>query len=932
MKKLHTEKIHLKIIHALIFAIKAFVSLFIAGIILFFLLIAIFSIGLPNVKDVQSLSPTLSTEIFDRNGVSLYSIFGEENRKYTDYEKISPYVVNATISIEDESFWNHKGFDMGGIAQAILHEFTGLGAQRGGSTLTQQYVKNFFLSRERSYTRKLKELILAVRLEQYYPKQKILELYLNQIPYGNNAYGIGKAAEIYFNKTPDQLTLGESALLASLPQLPSYYNPYGEHKLSTLTKIFTPEEIENRNIKTEADLKDNEFNRGLIGKTYDLDATHKLYVQGRADIILRRMVELGYITPFEKNAAWQETQKIAFNPMKNIIKAPHFVFYVKELLEQKYGKEIMEQSGLKVYTTLDWTIQEAAEKAIDARAKDNEKLKVSNSALIATDPKKGQILAMVGSRDYFNDDIDGKVNVATHKRLPGSSFKPIVYAQAFLNRYSPSTVLYDVPTKIGPDKPSNFDGKWMGPVSIRQALGKSRNIPAIKAYFLAGEQKQIIDLATQLGITTLDQNHDYGYPLAIGAGEVTMMEMATAYGTFATGGYRQDLYPILKIENAKGDIIEEWKDKEPKEALDTQVAYLINSILSDRSVNVGTNLNIDGHVNAAKTGTSTNKTKSKGTAYPVDLWTIGYTPSYVVAVWSGNSDGSATSYSADGYTVSAPIWKEVMSFILKDKTDEQFLPPSGIKHVAISTLSGLLPSNQTPSNKIKNEIFASFAVPTEIDNSIYELEVDTKTNKIATEFCPKEIVEKRLFQSHKDPISNPAWEQGIQDWIAIMQKNPADPSLNLPPPTDPNAPVPEAPTDPAAPQAPTVLSTPPTETCDVHTITSENRKPTVSILYPTAYSEVSGNIDIEISYTAPLGVDVIEYYFDGMLRRADTMGANRISLKVPKYSNPGEKYLISVKVHDKLGYTAESAVEIRLKGEAPNVIFPQPEPIPLFNP
>ncbi|MBI5152631.1 penicillin-binding protein [Candidatus Peregrinibacteria bacterium] len=865
--------------------ISVFTALLIGGTILFFLLIAVFSIGLPDVADVQNLSPTLSTEIFDRNGTSLYTIYGEENRKYVDYDKISPYVIDATIAVEDEHFWEHKGFDVGGIAQAIFHELTGIGAQRGGSTITQQYVKNVFLSPKRSYTRKIKELILSVRLEQHYPKQKILEFYLNQIPYGNNAYGVGKAAEIYFSKTPAELNLGEAAILTSLPQAPSYYNPYSTHKYSSLTKTFTVKELTNRDIQKESDLEDSEFSRGLIGKLYILDDKHKVYVQGRTDIVLRRMRDLGYINEAEKNEAWQQTQKTEFTPLRKSIRSPHFIFYVKELLEQKYGKEIMERGGLKVYTTLDWNLQEQAEKIIADRAENNEKTyKTTNSAAIVIDPKQGQILAMIGSADYFNDDIDGKVNVVIRPRLPGSSFKPIVYSQVFLNRYTPATVLYDTPVKLGPDEPQDFDGKFMGPLPIRMALGKSRNIPAVKAYFLAGEQKQIIDLAAKMGITTLDQNHDYGYPLAIGAGEVKLIDMATAFGVFANSGKRQDLYPILKIENAKGDIIEEWKDREPIEVLDPQAAYLITNILSDQSVNIGERLNISNHTVAAKTGTSTNKTKAKGKAYPVDLWTIGYTPSYVVGVWSGNSDGSATSYNADGYNVSAPIWKEIFTYLLKDKPNEQFPVPEGIKHVSVSTLTGLLPSDKTSPDKIRDEVFASFSIPTEIENSTYELEIDARTNKIATPYCPKEFIIKKTFQNHSDPIQNTAWQAGIQKWLE-MNKDTAD-----------------------------VYGIAPTETCSLHTAETAQKQPTITILAPSAYSEIGNeNIDVLVSYSAVLGLEKIDYYFDGRVKYSDSSGTNRITMKVPRYAESGKKYLMSAKIYDKAGYTTEYAIEVKVR-------------------
>ncbi|MDD3861969.1 MAG: transglycosylase domain-containing protein, partial [Candidatus Gracilibacteria bacterium] len=643
-------------------AIVLAVGGFLFGIILVTSMIAILSIGLPDVTDLEKINAAQSTEIFDKNGDLLYTIHGEENRQSVKYDNISQYLVDATLAIEDDSFWEHKGFDFWALGKVALHEVFGIGAARGGSTITQQYVKNTFLSRERSYVRKAKELILAIRVEKEFSKQEILELYLNRIPYGNNAYGCEKAAEIYFGKSAKDLTLEESAILASLPQAPSRLNPYGENKYSHLLKEFSEEELIYRKINDESDLKTEEYIRGLIGQRVSISPDKKIYIQGRTDLVLRRMFELGKITTEERQDALNKLQVATFTKHRESIKAPHFVFYIKQILENKYGKDMAERGGLKVYTTLDPDVQFIAEQAIKEQGEISEKSHGTNNiAAMTVNVKTGEILAMVGSKDYFNEEIDGNVNVLLRPRQPGSSFKPIVYALAFVEGYGPGSVIYDVPTKIGPDKPMNFDGKWSGQISMRTALGKSRNIPAIKTYFLAKQQNPIIDFAVSLGITNLKKEHSYGYPLALGAGEIPPIQMLSAYATFANNGKKPEFNGILKVTNANGDILEELRPKEFEEVMDPQIAYLINSILSDQNASVGPRLFVSGKTNAAKTGTSTKENKKEAggkSVSPSDCWTIGYTPDIATVVWAGNTDGTGLAYSADGYNIAAPVFNK----------------------------------------------------------------------------------------------------------------------------------------------------------------------------------------------------------------------------------------------------------------------------------
>lgn len=897
--------------------------------------IAILSITLPDVTDLDKLSSALSTEIYDRNGKLIYTVHGDENREYVKYDEIAPTLINATIAIEDDQFWDHNGFDFSGIVAAGLHEVFGIGGARGGSTITQQYIKNTFLSPEKTYTRKLKELILAIKLEGHYDKKEIIELYLNKIPYSNNAFGIQKAAETYFNKSAKDLTLAESAILAGIPQAPSYYNPLGEHAQSRLVKSFTTEELKSRNIKSENDFKEDETIFGLIGhyvtltgesenseaiepnkeSTAEKEAAPKeftvpensIYIKGRADLVLERMNSIGSITKEEMLQAQKEIQTIEIQKNSDTVKHYHFVFYVKQILEEKYGKEIVEQGGLKVYTTIDSELQDKAEVIVKERAEINKKnFNAENASLIAVNPKNGQIMVMVGSADANNDEIEGKVNIAVRKRQPGSSFKPFSYALSFYNGYGPASVVYDVATKIGPDNPQNFDGQYQGPMSMRRALAQSRNIPAIKAYFLAGEQDALIDFVAKLGINTLDKNISYGYPLAIGAGEVRPIDMTTAFGTFANGGKKNDPVAILKVENSNGDILEEWKDSDIKndEVLDPQVAFLINDILSENGIKLGSNLIIDGHTTANKTGTSTDKNKQEGAVRPRDLWTIGYTPSLVTVVWAGNNNPSEKpiNYNADGYTTAGAIWKNFMKEALKDQPNEAFPVPEGIKYVAVSKANGKLPGPNTPADMIVTEKFASFGVPTEVDDSFVSYNVDKISGQIVGEGCPKDMVEQRSFITHKAIVDRENWQAGINAWVEGMRKRAEE----------------------SGEGTGIFYTLPPTEECKAPTDEEKIRLPEVEITSPDNFSEVApGKLDVSISTIVPNDIYEVYFYFDDQMQYSTKEAPYVGKLRISETHTEGSSHSIRVKLYDKKGYYTESTIAVKI-GSGGDIIAEDP--------
>lgn len=893
-----------------IWTLTGLVGLICLGIITFAGAIAILSIGLPDVTSLENLNAAQSTEIFDRDGNLLYTIHGEENREYVAMDKISQSLIDATVAIEDGSFWEHGGFDIWAIAKAAIYQIFSIGSPRGGSTITQQYIKNTFLSSERSYTRKAKELILSVRLERAYDKKKIMELYLNRIPYGNNAYGAQKASEIYFNKDAKDLTLGESAILAALPQAPTRYNPYGNNKYSHLLKKFTEDELFYRNIKTEKDLQIEEYARGLIGKHIELGDGETIYIPGRSDFVLKRMFELEMITADQRQTALNEIQKIEFNNYKEYIKHAHFVLYIKELLEERYGKDVVEQGGLKVYTTLDGKLQEYAEKVAQEKGDAAVKQYGSNNVAILTiNAKTGEILAMVGSRDYDNEEIDGNVNVVLRPRQPGSSFKPIVYSQLFYNGFGPGSVIEDVPTKVGNDKPSNFDGKFQGQLSIRRALGQSRNIPAIKAYFVAGEQDLIIDLAIKMGITTLDKKHSYGYPLAIGAGEIPLIEMVTAYGVFANNGKKPELAPILKVENANGDILEEKKSKEFEEVLDPQIAYLINNILSDQSIAIGTKMFVNGKINAAKTGTSTKENKKEAAGKqvrPMDGWIIGYTPTIVTGVWIGNTDGSGLGFTADGYNTAAPIFKDVMTKALEKMAAEPFPEPEGIKHIEISRASGKLPSADTPSSMITTEIFTSAGMPTEVEKIFFKVNIDKISGLLATEFTPPDAIKEITFQNYEPIADMFNWKQELLNFYKTKAEKGELVDFGTDGQTNEGIPNPDATNEIRA-------GLPPTEYDNIHTAETAKNAPTINIVFPGAQTEIpTGNIKVGIQFKALNGIEKVEYYLDDDKKFFTTSSPYIGNILLPKSLKEGSSHLIVAKIIDKLGYSSQSAVEIKI--------------------
>lgn len=634
-----------KVRHYASLALIGFLGVVFLGLLFFFAVTR----NLPDANLLTDRQILQSTKIYDRTGEKLlYEIHGEEKRTAIPFEEIPDYVKQATIAIEDEAFYEHAAVDIWGIIRAVWVNLKHGRISQGGSTITQQLAKKAFLSDERTITRKAKELILAIQLEKKYTKDEILGLYLNQVPYGGNAYGIEAAAQTFFGKSAKEVTLAEAATLASLPNAPSYYSPWGSHVEELLA---------------------------------------------RKDFVLEKMFQLGYIDEEERDRA--KGQELEFEPQATTIIAPHFVIAVQDYLNNRYGEDFVRTAGLRVITTLDASFQETAERVVREGAERNTELyQGKNAALVAENPTTGEILAMVGSKDYFDIENDGNFNVATQGlRQPGSALKPFVYLTAFQAGLTPDTVVFDLPTEFAannPDcplivnfaapenkecyHPENFDGRFRGPTSLREGLAQSINIPAIKTLYIAGIDSVLKNI-TKFGITTLTERSRYGLSLVLGGGEVTLAELVGAYSVLANDGERVPPTIVLEVTQSDGrggERILERFTPEPERVVDAQPVRLINDILAtpeNRAPLFESSLNLTifpGYDVALKTGT-TNDYR--------DAWSLGYSPNLVVGVWAGNNDNTPMQRRGGSILAAVPIWSAFMKEALASTT-QSFFPPA----------------------------------------------------------------------------------------------------------------------------------------------------------------------------------------------------------------------------------------------------------------
>jgi len=709
-----------------------------------FLTIALF-IGLPLLSlslpspDKIVRTQGFSTQIMDRNGQVLYNVYANQNRTPENIADIPIYLREATISIEDKNFYTHGGFDPLGMLRGFLRIFT-TGRAEGGSTLTQQLVKNALLTNDRTIIRKIKEFVLSVEIERKYSKDQILQMYLNEVPYGGTAWGVGAAAETYFGKDVKDLGLTESAILAGMPQSPSTYSPYS--------------------------------------------ATPKAYIQRTKDV-LRRMREDGFITSDQEKSADSQLSSISFQPRGAGFKAPHFVQYVEKILETTYGQAAVEQGGLQVTTTLDLALQEKAQQAVTDEIAKVEKQHITNGAAVVLNPETGEIMAMVGSKNFSDPNYDGQVNVTTSLRQPGSSFKPFTYVTAFKKGFTAATLLMDVPTTfpggIGqPDyNPVNYDGKFVGPIQVRYALANSRNVPAVKMLAMTGI-KDVLQTATDMGITTLPPTLDtlkrVGLSLTLGGGEVRLLDMADAYSAFVNKGQRVDPVAILKVTDVNGKTLEDNHPQKGKNVLREEQAFIIDSILSDnnaRSATFGVNSLLNVANVMVKTGTTNDKR---------DNWTIGGNDNAMVGVWVGNNDNSPMLNVASGISGASPIWHDIILQALKGKPQVTFTKPDGVSQVDVDSVSGFPAHDGFPS---RSEFFVKGTEPVGPDTTHLFLKVCRSDGKLAnpSDIAANNYDSKEFFQFvEQDPTAAAGgpnkWQEGILNWL----NGQSDPRYH--PPTD----------------------------------------------------------------------------------------------------------------------------------------------------
>jgi len=672
-----------------------------------------YSRDLPTPGKLVTSRYTDATRIFDRNGELLYSVYQDQNRTYVKLPEIPKKLQQATISIEDKDFYKNNGFSPISYLRVARDALLGRGLS-GGSTITQQLVKNVLLTNERSISRKIKELILAIQVNQKYSKDEILEMYLNNIPYGGTAIGVEAASQQYFGKKSKDLDLAECAFLAGLPQSPTVYAPFN-------------------------------------GNKYYID---------RTQAVLEQMVANNYISQSNSNDALNEIKNYKFTQRDEAIKAPHFVMYIRQILAKQFGEQAVAAGGLQVTTSLDYNIQQKAEQIVKDEIAKLKVYKVSNGAAVVRDPKTGEVLAMVGSTDYFDKSNDGNFNAALANRQPGSSLKPIMYATSFEHGYTPSTVVMDTKTdfptadpKTPTYTPVDYEGTYAGPVQIRFALGNSLNIPAVKMLARVGI-KPVMQQGYDMGISSWNPTQQtlsqVGLSLVLGGRETTLLDETTAYGVFATGGMRHDPVSILKVTDPKGNVLYQYHPDSGIRVLSAEISFLISHILLDnnaRTMAFGPNsyLVIPGKTVSVKTGTTDEKR---------DNWTIGYNPSYVVGVWVGNNDNTPMNpIIASGVTGASPIWNKIMASVLKGKPDEQPQKPDDIIAMQIDSLAGGLPHGGQPT---RSEYFIKGTEPT-AESPIYK---------------SKDGQQYIIFQED-DPVSTDGqnrWQKGIDDWVEANHK------------------------------------------------------------------------------------------------------------------------------------------------------------------
>lgn len=836
----------------------AFLGCVVLGIISFFGIFAWYSRDLPKPGQVVRREG-FSTKLYDRNGELLYDLFSDERRNPVKIADVPENLRQATVAIEDKDFYKHSGFD---ILTVLRIPYNMLFRQRvvGGSTLTQQLVKNALLTNERTISRKFKELVLSIQIERTFTKDEILEMYLNEAPYGGTAWGVGTAAQVYFDKPLSDLSVAESAVLAGLPQRPSVYSPH-------------------------------------IGKK---DDDGEPYWRIRAKSVLNGMKSEGYLTDLAFEEAVAQLETMTFEQAEFDIKAPHFVFYVRDQLEEMYGTELVEKGGLKVTTTLDWELQKQAQEIVAEEVEKVEDFNITNGAAMIMDPRTGEILGMVGSRDYFHENIDGQFNVAVDGlRQPGSSIKPVTYLAMLQRGYTPSSMILDVATTFTPNEsakpyePKNYDGKFRGPVTLRNSLGSSLNIPAVKSLATVGVDN-FLQLAHDMGFVTLEPTPEnmkrFGLAVTLGGAEVHLIDSVTAYSSFANGGKKVDPVSILKVEDKDGKVLFEQKPVEGSQVIAEGEAFLINDILSDNNARLlafGANSLLNtGKAIAVKTGTTNDQR---------DNWTIGWSQEVMVGVWVGNNDNSAMKSVASGITGASPIWRRIIFAALdKGYGAPAWKVPSSVEQVTVDKVSGY-PAHDDFESRVDYAIKGTLqALPDPIHSKFKVCRDDgrklaTEAKIAANDFEEKEFIALR----EEDPFSEDGknrWQEGINAWVAGQEGD---------------------------------LYKPPTEYC------GESGDVSVKLSQPENEKKYDGEeVEVHIDAGSDEGIERIELWVDGSKR--ETINDHTYKGKIHLSAGQHELY---AKAFSRAGKEAKSnTVKIGTGGQDWKAPDPTSPPAPTVTP
>lgn len=839
-------------------SIAALVGL-LASFVIFFIAFAWVSRNLPKPGEVVR-SEGFNTKIMDRNGEVIHDLYQAEKRDPVPVEEIPDYLKQATIAVEDKDFYNHKGFDFLTILRIPYNYVFKQGRVIGGSTLTQQLVKNVLLTNERTVTRKFKEFVLSLQIERKFTKDEILSMYLNEVPYGGVSIGVGAASESYFNKKVHELSLAESAILAGLPQRPSAYSPF-------------------------------------LGKT-DEDGT--LLWKLRAEGVLRRMVEDGYITELEREGALSEMEQMEFVRKGGDVEAPHFVFYIEDQLNELFGEDLLKRGGLKVTTSLDLELQQKAQEIVYEEVERIKDYDISNGAAMVMDPNTGEILAMIGSKDYFDSEIGGQFNVAVDGlRQPGSSIKPVTYLAMFQKGYSPASMIMDVETVFTPNEsadkyePKNYDGKFRGPVSLRNSLGSSLNIPAVKSLAIVGIE-DFLSLAYKMGFPTLESTEEnmkrFGLSATLGGAEVHLIDTVTAYSVFANGGRKIEPVSILKVENLDGQVLYEYTPVRGPEVITEAEAFLINDVLSDNNARLlafGANslLNMGPGV-AVKTGTTNDQR---------DNWTIGWNQNVIVGTWVGNNDNSPMSYVASGITGASPIWRNIITEAIN--LGYKTVPwevPNGVEMIEVDKISGY-PAHDDFEKR--NDYYLKGTIPTIADPIHSKLKVcKGEERKLATDakIAVNDFVEKEFIAlREEDPYSQDGinrWQEAINAWVEAQEGD---------------------------------LYKPPTEYC------GESGDVAVSLSRPeNEKSYNSEDIEVHIDADSGEGIEKIELWVNGSLKETITNRSYRGTVHLS-----AGRYEIYAKAKSREGkWASSSTVKIGTGGQDWKEPEPSPSPSPTPTP